>query len=283
MLEFQLFRIQVVYALPLFKTGKEFKKPSEILKETILAFSRAEFSKEATWRIGNVQVINGEGIYLRLGKTSKSTLEIFENGKFQDQIFETAPYTHVVIDLKYEICAIAKKTKLAPKTKTIANHFKRLLNKSVKAKELGVEFNIDEIKDPQDFIFYLKTAYAVSKFRLTFKRPNAWDVSKDFIEPLQKGLAEVDGTQGTVEVKGQELNVETLEELTRSVASTGDTAIAWLQLEAGAKKKTKKVLKENLAWMRHEDLIDEESIRRFVECMRDRYREIRQSKFGSHE
>ena len=80
MLEFQLFRIRVLYTLPLFKDAT--KTPSEILKETVLAFSDASFSKDAVWRVGNVRLINEGGIYLRLGKTTISTLEVFENNSF---------------------------------------------------------------------------------------------------------------------------------------------------------------------------------------------------------
>jgi len=280
MLEFQLFRIRVLYTLPLFKDAT--KIPSEILKETVSAFSDVPFSKDAIWRIGNVHPINEDGVYLRLGKTTKSTLEVFEDGSFRDQVFETAPYTHVVIDFNLEVCAIAKKPKLAPRTTTIARRFRLLLNRSDKARELGVEFEIDEISDPRDFIFYLNKAFAVSKFEVTFRRPNAWDANEDVIKPLQRVLDELGGEQGKTEIKGKELKTEILEELARSIASTGDEAAAWLQMKKG-EKKVKKVLKENPVYLRYEDLVDDETIRGFLARLKNRYSEIRRNNINKDE
>lgn len=274
MLEFQLFRIRVLLSNQLPLLAHRPNTPSEILKETVLAFSDASFRKDAIWHVGNVQLINKDGVYLRLGKTTKSKLEVFEDGSFRDQIFEIAPYTHVVLDFNLELCAIAKKPRLAPRTTAIARRFRLLLNKSEKAQKLGVEFEIEEISDPHDFIFYLSRAFAVSKFEVTFSRLNAWDANSDIIKPLQSMLADLGGEQGKTEIKGKELKTEMLEELARSIASTGDKAAAWLQMEKGAKK-VKKVLKEKPVYLKHEDLIDEEKIRGFLAHLKDRYSEIR--------
>jgi hypothetical protein len=241
------------------------------------------FSKDAIWRIGNVHAINGDGVYLRLGKTTESTLEVFEDGGFQDQVFETAPYTHVVIDFNLEVCAIAKKPKLAPRTTAIARRFRFLLNRSNKARELGMEFEIDEIRDPHDFIFYLNQAFAVSKFEVTFKRPNAWDAHEDVIKPLQRVLEDLGGEQGKTKIEGKELKTEVLEELARSIASTGDEAAAWLQMKEGEKKKVKKVLKENPVYLRHEDLLDDKTKRSFLVSLKERYSEIRRNHINKDE
>lgn len=283
MLEFQLFRIRVLPSnqLPLFAHRPN--TPSEILKETVLAFSDTSFRKDAIWHVGNVRLINKDGVYLRLGKITQSKLEVFEGGNFRDQVFETAPYTHVGLDLNLEVCAIARKSKLAPRTTTLARRFRLLLNRSEKAQELGVEFEIEEISDPRDFIFYLNKAFAVSKFEVTFRRPNAWDADRDIIKPLQSMLADLDGEQGKTEIKGKELKTEMLEELARSIASTGDEAAAWLQMEKGEKKKVKKVLKENPVYLRHEDLIDDETIRGFLAHLKDRYSEIRGNEINKDE
>ena len=281
MLDFQLFRIRALHTLPLFTDAT--RTPSDILKETVLAFSGMALSKDAIWRIGNVHAINGDGAYLRLGKTTESTLEVFEDGGFQDQVFETAPYTHVVIDFNLEVCAIAKKPQLAPRTTTIAKRFRLLLNRSNKARELGMEFEIDEITDPHDFIFYLNQAFAVSKFEVTFKRPNAWDVNEDFIKPSQRMLENLGGEQGKTKIEGKELKTEVLEELARSIASTGDEAAAWLQMKEGEKKKVKKVLKENPVYLRHEDLLDDKTKRSFLVSLKERYAEIRKNNINKDE
>jgi hypothetical protein len=189
----------------------------------------------------------------------------------------------VGLDLNLEVCAIARKSKLALRTRTLAKRFGLLLNRSEKAQELGAEFEIEEISDPRDFIFYLNKAFAVSKFEVTFRRPNAWDANRDIIKPLQSMLADLDGEQGKTEIKGKELKTEMLEELARSIASTGDEAAAWLQMEKSEQKKVKKVLKENPVYLRYEDLVDDETIRGFLARLKDRYSEIRRNDINKDE
>lgn len=276
MLDFQLFRIRVIPGeLHLFDDRPQSR--SEILKRVVLSLSGtdAALKKDVVWHVGNIRTLNEDAVYLRIGKTTKSKLEVFQDGNFLDQEFETAPYTHVLLIFDLEICAIAKKSKLAPFATTIARHLRRLVNNCGKAKELEAGFEIDAINDPQDFIYYLYKAFAVSKFQVTFKRPNAWDVNKDFVKPLQKMLLDIGGEEGKTEIKGKELETDKLEELSRSVAATGDGAAAWLQMEEGVKEKVKKVLRDNPVYLRHEDLVDDETIHRLLERLKKRYSEIR--------
>jgi len=127
MLNFQLFRIKV-YPSKQKDLFIKSKTPSEILKETILTLPEAELRKGTIWHIGNITTIDNNGLYFRIGKTTKSKIEIYQKGNFADEEFETAPYTHVILDVPLELCAIAQKTKLAPKTSGIAKRLNRLLN-----------------------------------------------------------------------------------------------------------------------------------------------------------
>ena len=230
MLEFQLFRIKV-YPPKQMVLFQDEKKPSEILKETILSAPSMELRKKAIWRIGNIHDIDNNGLYFRIGRSISSRVELYKDGNFIEQEFETAPYTHVLLDFSLEVCAIAKKTRICATTKGIATQFIRLLNKSEKAVELRARFEIDEISDPEDFIAHLRKAYAVSKFWVTFSRSNAFDVNEDFIRPMQNLLKETQAEKGKSEIKGDSLNVDHLEELTRSAAATGDNASAEIRLD----------------------------------------------------
>lgn len=273
MLDFQLFRIKVrpSHQGVLFDQQKS---PSEILQEVVLSLPSAEFRKDMIWHIGNVTSIDKNGLYFRVGRTSKSKIEIYHNGNFVDQQFETAPYTHVLLDIHYEIVAIAKKTKLSPTTAGIARQFVRLLIESEKNRVLRAIFEIGQINDPKDFVDHLRRAYAISKFWISFTRPNPFDANKDFIVPMEKLLNESNGEKGKTELIGKNLSADKLEELARSAASTGDDAGAVLQPE-GDSKRIRKQLKGNAVIVPWEDLSDDTEKHSLLQTIRDIYHRIK--------
>lgn len=275
MLEFQLFRIKV-YPETQGQLFERERSRSEILRETLNSLPTAEFRPGLTWHIGNLAEIDVAGVYFRLGRTAASRIEIFDpkTATFIDQEFEAAPYTHVVLDFGLEICAIAKKPRLSPTTIHIARRFARLLAHSDKARELGASFEIDDIKDPADFISHLKEAYSISKFWVRFSRPNAFDADEDFAKPFQRMLEAADGEKGKTEIKGEDLNAKTLEAVTRSAAATGDDAAAWIQKSEDARK-IKKQLRGNVVNLSQEAVAEQRQRKRLLDRMRDLYRKVR--------
>jgi hypothetical protein len=273
MLEFQMFRIKVYPSKQAF-LFEHHKTPSEILKDVILSLPSAELRKGMIWHIGNVSILEEGGLYFRIGRTTKSTLEIYKNGNFEEQEFETAPYTHVVLDIRLEVCVIAKKSKLSPKTTGIANQFVRLLNESTRARQIKANFEIDEINDPTDFITHLRQAFSVSKFWVTFSRPNAFDVNEDFIKPMEKLLKDSEGEKGKTELEGDNLNPESLEDIARSAASTGNDATAWLQ-PSETSRKIRKRLKGNPVIVMQEDVADPEHKMKILQLIRENYKRVK--------
>jgi acyl-CoA synthetase (AMP-forming)/AMP-acid ligase II len=274
MLEFQLFRIKV-YPPKQPKLFQQFKSPQEILKEVIASLPSAELRKDKIWHIGNLSYIDDNGLYFRCGRTTKSTMEFYKDGNFIDTEFEVAPYTHVILDNLLEICAIAKKTKLASRIPDISKQLVRLLNESeYNKKHFQARFEISEINDPEDFIVYIRRAYIVSKFWITFSKPNPWDVNSDFYKPMERLLDETGGEKGKTELIGQNLQTDKLEDLARTAASTGNEAVAWLQLEKNAPK-VKKQLKGNPVSLSYEDVADEEQRKGLLIKIRELYERIK--------
>ena len=275
MLNFQLFRIKVHPSQPrdLFKTEKT--RP-EMLRETIASLPAGEFRAGLTWHVGNVIPIDHAGLYFRFGRTSTSTLEIYDQkmGSFVDQEFETAPYTHIVVDIEMELSAIARKPRLSPTTSGIARQLMRLLNESKKAVEFEATFEIDDIKDPEDFISHLKRAYSISKFSVFFSRLNAFDANKDFVKPLQGLLEASNGEKGKAELKGKALKSEILEAVARSAAATGDDATALIRPDMEAAPVMKR-LRGSAAVISQEGVADKKEQRQLLERVRTLYRKIR--------
>ena len=193
-----------------------------------------ELRKGKTWHLGNVEQIDQSGLYFRVGRISNLTVQIWESGNFVDAEFESAPYTHAVLDFDLEVCAIAKKPKLAPTTRGIASQFAKLLNELPVAEELGARFETSALSDPEDFIQQMQRARSIIKFWITFSRPNAWDAN-DFIKPAQRLLEESNGHNGKTEIQGKDLDKTRLEELTRSAAATGNNAAVVMYEQAGTR------------------------------------------------
>jgi len=275
MLEFQLFRIKVYPSKQRELFAREGTRP-QMLRETIQSLPAGEFRRGLTWHIGNVTPIDESGLYFRLGRTSTSTLEIYDEGAggFIDQEFETAPYTHAILDVQLEVCAIAKKTRLSPTTPGIARQFVRLLNESEKAVDVQACFEIDDVKEPDDFIAHLKQAYSISKFWVLFSRPNAFDANEHFVKPFQRMVEASNGEKGKAELKGQNLNPETLAAVARSAAATGDDAGAWLKTSRQARR-VKKQLRGSSVNTSHEDVADERQRRTVLDRVRELYRKVR--------
>ena len=271
--EFQLFRLKVYPSTQgsLFETPKT---ASAILRDIILSQPSAEFRTGVVQHIGNVANIDRNALYFRIGRTSESTIEVYENNNFAEEQFETAPYTHVFLDTRLEICAIAKKPRLSRTTTGIARQFIRLLAESERNRQIRASFEIDPINDPEDFITQLREAIVISKFWVTFSKPNPFDTNRDFTQPMEKLLREADGQKGRTELQGQNLKPDVLEELARSAASTGEDAAAWIQSETDDKP-VKKQLDGNPVVVEEENVQDIDDKKDFIERMRHLYEKIR--------
>lgn len=272
MFTFYLFRIRVYPSKQMHLFDIE-KVPSEIIRDTILSMPSLPSWRGSIWQIGNVQRLDNTGMYFRLGRTSRSTIELYENGNFIDVEFESAPYTHVLLDVELELCAIAKKTKLAPHSKGIARQFVRLLNESEMNRKIKAEFEIAELTDPEDFISYIRKAHGIQRFWFTFSRPNPFD-SADILKPLERMLTEVDAQKGKTEIKGKNLSSEILESIARSSAATGEDAAAILQLEPNTPT-VRKRLRENPMVITRDDVDAAEEMFNLLRYMRTVYNRIR--------
>lgn len=189
------------------------------------------------WHIGNVNFIDSLHGSFAVGKTTKTTVERFdkESGDFIDQIDDSGPYTRVIFDCGIGLLGIAKKSKLAPDAKAVARKLQSLFEQSELIILTGVEVKVDYIPDPEDFIDKIREAYSIKKFRATFTGPNPVDADELFQKPLSVYCQEIGADRGALEVQGASLNEETVEEIAKSTAATGNTATARIIQDAGGK------------------------------------------------
>jgi len=91
--------------------------------------------------------------------------------------------------------------------------------------------------DLQTFIEQIRSAAAVVKFSFTAGFENPFDVENLIQRPAERFNQHVGGTSTRVEVEGDDLNRDLLEELSRGVASTGDQASASIRTDLSKKSK----------------------------------------------
>lgn len=230
MLNFYLFRIKI-HEPPLPSMFDEEKSASERIREVILSKPSEELRKGFIWHIGNVIELKENGLYFALGRTTKTIVELYDEdeGNFVEEDFESSPYTHAFVDLTYQLLSIAKKTRLAQTPKGISKQLERLMNSAQELAESGRSVEILQISDPEEFINHIRNAYSVSKFTMEFGEPNPWDANEDFQAPMQKLLKESHGRKGRTSISGEDLKRETLEDLTRASAATGNDVQALIK------------------------------------------------------
>lgn len=275
MLTFNLFRVKVIRPSQRSIFDRD-ESPSELISAAILEKPSGELWRGYYWHIGNITRIDRHGSYFALGRTTSSIFERYDPDRrdFVEEEFETAPYTHVLIDTHLAVCAIAKKSKLSPTTVGIARQLGRLLAKSRTARERDISFELPEIKDPEDFIEHIRRAYAIRRFSLTFSPPNPFDVDQDYHAPMEKLLKETYGDDGKTSISGESLNPEVLEALARSTAASGNDAEAKIQFEHGQKPILKR-LRGNPATIEKESVDSGEEKHGLLATLRALYDRIR--------
>jgi hypothetical protein len=273
MLQFHLFRIKVYPPIQPSIFSEEFV-PQVVLLNALRSRPEAELRTGQKWHIGNIVDLDDFGVYFALGRTTKSTLELYDAGSrnFVEREFEAAPYTHVICDTALEVCAIARKARLAPSVQGIARQLQKLLISAGGSAEY--RFEVSVISDPNAFIQQIRDAYAIKRFAMTFTLPNPFDVEQDFQAPMERLLRESQGDIGKTSLAGADLNSDILEKLARSAAATGNQAEAVIQPILGGRT-VKRRLSGDVATIVEEELANDDDRLDILREIRSLYARIR--------
>lgn len=217
--------------------------PSDIIRIAIEEKPSKEIRKGTIWHIGNIEQVGETGLFFAFGRVTKSIVEKYneEDGNFSDEPEEQAPYTYVILDLEYQVCAVAHKSRIAPKVSQIASNLAKLLNETSKAKDNNLKLVMAEISDPHEFLEYIRNAHIIRKFDVEFSPPNPWDVEQDFQKPMENLLDETGGQKGKTTIQGESLEKDPIEKLASAAAATGNSASAQLKQEQNENFVTKKI------------------------------------------
>jgi hypothetical protein len=272
---YQLFRIKVERAAQR-SLFEQQTTSADLIRSAIESNPSFEIRAGYTWRIGNVEAIDEDALFFALGRITKSTIETYDDevGAFINKDQDHAPYTFVLVDLRNQVCAIARKAKIAQSTTLIASNLVKLLSHADVAVEHNVRFVAPEIRDPREFIAILQAAYSIKSYEMTFGLPNPFDVEEDFHRPMENLLQASNGKEGKTLIKGDSLQPEVVVELASSAAAAGSDAKARVQMSEGDQV-VPKTLKGNPATANTNHLTTIEAKKEFLAAVRELYSRIR--------
>lgn len=230
-MEFFLYRVKVKYPESFYLFPEDMISTHEAVKLAVRSNPTFEIRKAHTWRIGNLSRIDNVSDAFAFGRVHKVRTSGFDEtyGNFHEVDYEEAPYTWVLIDYNLQVAAIAKNSKISSKIEGVANNLGRLLNASIVARNFGIEFIVKRINDPVDFIESLRESFTILKFSFTFGLPNPFDAHKDFHKPFENLNRFVHADSARTTLKGPSLNNQVLEEMTKSLAATGEEVTATIK------------------------------------------------------
>ncbi len=243
MIDFYLYRMKFFLPTQTNLFSDNNLKREEILRHILKEKPSMELREGHNWHIGNVYHVDETGGYFAVGRTTKSILEKYDKqtGNFIEEQLETSPYTHVIFERSIGFVAIAKKTKLAPTVAGIAAKLSKLFSISDFINSNHIDVSLDPISDPYDFINAVQTAYSIKFFEVTFTKSNPFDADEFFQKPMEKYLDAARGEKGKTAIFGPSLDSETLINVTRSIAATGNDAKASLKVSESARYSTKRL------------------------------------------
>ncbi|MBN5015946.1 hypothetical protein JY408_02990 [Stenotrophomonas maltophilia] len=252
---FTLFRVQLHKPQQMPLLGVE-ESEAQILKAALLEKPWDEV-RGHTWRIGNVSEVSGDAMVFFIGKEQPTTFgTVGADGDFHEAEAVVAPNTLVVVDLKYQLLAIAHRVQLSQSVYAVASRIRTLLASSRIVRETQCKVSVAAVNDPTDFIRVLETAKAVVKFKVTYGLPNVWDAD-DFQKPMQETTRILGADEGAAVFKGDDLRRAPLVRLAKASSAVGKKAVAWVKKSAGDRVVT--VKQENNPVILEQDIVTEDS------------------------
>lgn len=238
--EFNLFRIKFIKPSQKSFLHDEDKTPGEYFRAALEDRPSMEHRKLYIWHIGNLEYFSKASGYFAVGRTSKSTVDLYDDKtkNFVEVDHKESPYAHCVFDSDIGIIVIAKNGSLNQRVENIAEKIEKLLslNSNIFKNEIRVE--VSPIPDPEGFVHQLSKANAITRFTASFGGPNPFDADEYFQRPMSVYLASARGEEGTTTIKGEQLDNETVVEVAKSTAATGNRASARIKRFKSSKPET---------------------------------------------
>ena len=228
--KFYLFRVKLIrdHQKDMFDDGAS---RANILATAINERPSIKLKRGAEWRLANINPIGVNGGSFAIGRISQASTEKFdfEANKFVERQDMQGPFAAVFFDTSIGVIAIEDKSKVNSKIEITARRLHDLLQNTRAITSRNIACRVDKIMDPQGFIQKIMDCSHVLKFRATFTGPNPIDADAIFQKPLEVSAEATNAERGVIEVIGSNLDKESLIEVTRSNAATGNVVSAKIE------------------------------------------------------
>lgn len=215
------------------------RSPSLVITDALLSTPTAHVGRGSEWHIGRPERLPNDGVGFQLGRVQAVTAPQFdvEQHWFFEEETQRAPYTIAVYDQRHQACGVIRKAGVSQSAGEVAGKLEKLLNATPHTEAAGYRVVVDPIKDPQQFVEQMRVAHEVTSFTFFAGFENPFDVENLIQRPAEKFNKIAGGERTKVEVQGDKLNKDVLEELSRGVASTGEYAAANIRTSEGGRTK----------------------------------------------
>ena len=220
--------------------GVKARTPQQVFMQAISDRPSKELRRGHIWHIGNIDTFSKNRGYFAVGRTTKSTIEKYDQKtrNFEIEELDTSPYTHCVFNSRIGLLGIAHKSHLSARVNGIASQIGKLLSQTDIIVHYGISVEILPIQDPDNFINAISSAYCVSSFTATFRGPNPSDADAYFQKPLASLVSICEAKDGKALIRGSDLNRNALTEIARSTAALGNDASAKITNKKGGSSRT---------------------------------------------
>jgi hypothetical protein len=214
---------------------REASNPITVITQSFEARPTADVGRNSEWHIGNVEVTRSGSISFAMGRTQAVKTPQFDETthNFLEEEAMRAPFTLGVFDHETQACGIIRKSGVSQSTSEIAGKLSRLLNAAPFARQANSVIVVEPIPDPVNFIEAIRRSEAVTRFSFTVSKPNPQDVNRLIQGPAKEFTKEIGGVQTRVEVEGDSLDKDLIEDVTKAVAADGQNASASIRSQEG--------------------------------------------------
>lgn len=218
---------------------REASDPVSVIVQSLESKPTADVGRGSEWHIGNVEKIDKSGVGFAMGRTQAVTTPQFDlsTHNFVEEEAMRAPFTLGVFDKETQSCGIIRKGGVSQSSSEIAGKLAKLLNSAPYARESNYEIVVEPIPDPIDFISSVREAKAVIRFSFTVTWPNPHDVDRLIQGPAKEFTKEAGGERTRVEVEGESLDKDLIEDVAKAVAADGEQASASVRTGEGGPPK----------------------------------------------
>ncbi|MEL7499429.1 MAG: hypothetical protein AAFN77_17630 [Planctomycetota bacterium] len=228
----------------------------------------------AEWHIGNLEFTkkNNTGRFA-IGRTTVLTIEKYdtETGNFVEELSDSSPHTVVFFDASIGLLGIVQKRSLIRKVSTLAQRIEDVLTETDVCIKNQLNIEVSPIPNPEGFLSHIKKAYRVKAFRATFSGPNPFDADEFFQKPLSVYLNKANGSSGSTQIKGEELNKSVVEEVAKSSAATGNKVSAKIVERKGKRPKTVRMNEDAIV----KTISDDTPAKEIIPILQNEYNQVR--------